>query len=348
MSLRPLPDARVVELVRRHGWNATAFQTLESGYSYYFWGEDACVAYVDTGKAWVAAGAPLASAAVLSDVARSFVAEARSAKRRACFFATEERLHRLTRGAFARVRLGEQPVWDPKNWSAIALEHASLRRQLRRAQHKGVRIRMLDPNELRSSRTRSAMLRVAERWLATRNMAPLEFLVRLEPFTSPEDRRTFLAERDGELLGFAAVVPVPARRGWFIEDLVRDPNAPNGTTELLVDAAMRRAAHEGSSFFTLGLAPLAGPLAPALEVARRSTAFLYDFDGVRSYKAKLRPESWSPIYLSYPAGQTALVSLFDALTAFTSDGLLRFGWRSLMRRSDLPLSRPLRPCRNDA
>src|SRR4051794_2410267 len=38
---------RVHDLVRRHGWNAMAFQTLEAGYSYFFHG-DACVAYVDT------------------------------------------------------------------------------------------------------------------------------------------------------------------------------------------------------------------------------------------------------------------------------------------------------------
>ena len=38
-------------LVARHGWNATAFQTLEAGYRYFFHGSDACVAYIDTGAA---------------------------------------------------------------------------------------------------------------------------------------------------------------------------------------------------------------------------------------------------------------------------------------------------------
>ena len=51
--------ARALALVERHGWNATAFQTVEPGYSYFFHDDDACVAYVDTGSAWVAAGAPL-------------------------------------------------------------------------------------------------------------------------------------------------------------------------------------------------------------------------------------------------------------------------------------------------
>lgn len=36
--------ARVLSLIQRHGWNATAFQTLEAGYAYFFHGDDACVA----------------------------------------------------------------------------------------------------------------------------------------------------------------------------------------------------------------------------------------------------------------------------------------------------------------
>jgi hypothetical protein len=30
---------------------------------------------------------------------------------------------------------------------------------------------------------------------------------------------------DGRLVAFAGVVPVPARAGWLLEDLVRDPRA---------------------------------------------------------------------------------------------------------------------------
>jgi phosphatidylglycerol lysyltransferase len=94
---------------------------------------------------------------------------------------------------------------------------------------------------------------------------------------------------------------------------------------------MRWANAEGSAWLTLGLAPLAGKVAAPLRAARQGTAFLYDFDGLRRYKAKLRPHSWSPVYLAYPATQGAVVSLLDALRAFTSGGFLRFGLRSLLR-----------------
>jgi phosphatidylglycerol lysyltransferase len=176
---------------------------------------------------------------------------------------------------------------------------------------------------------RAAIERATRTWLATRRLAPLSFLVRIDPFDFAEQRDCFVAERCGELVGFAGVVPVPARGGWFLEDLVRAPGAPNGTTELLVDAAMRRAMDLGSSWMTLGLAPLAGDVATPLRFARRSTRALYDFDGLRRFKAKFRPAQWMPIYLAYPPEQSALLSLADGLSAFTPHGLVDFGLRSL-------------------
>src|SRR5882724_3789546 len=119
--------ARVLGLVARHGWNATAFQTLEAGYRYFFYGTDACVAYVDTGGAWVAAGAPLAHTGELAEVVSAFVQAARAAGRRSCFFGTEERLRASTAEALRSLNIGEQPSWDPRVWPARLATHRSLR-----------------------------------------------------------------------------------------------------------------------------------------------------------------------------------------------------------------------------
>jgi phosphatidylglycerol lysyltransferase len=68
-----------------------------------------------------------------------------------------------------------------------------------------------------------------------------------------------------------------------------------------------------------------------LRAARESSTLLYDFNGVRTYKAKLQPELWLPIFLSYPPSQGAVVSLLDALIAFTKTGFWHFAWRTLTR-----------------
>ncbi|MES1207310.1 MAG: phosphatidylglycerol lysyltransferase domain-containing protein, partial [Pseudomonadota bacterium] len=82
---------RALALLRRHGWNATSFQILEPGFRYWFDADDACVAYIDTGRAWVAAGAPIAAPELVAAVAQRFVTAAAAQGRRACFFGTEDR-----------------------------------------------------------------------------------------------------------------------------------------------------------------------------------------------------------------------------------------------------------------
>ncbi len=325
-----LQRERALDLVRRHGWNATSFQTLEEGYRYFFH-EGGCVAYVDSGRAWVVAGAPIAPPSAIAAILRDFLAAAREAERRVCLFATEQRLLDLAGSQLHSVRIGEQPVWDPQKWGEILKRRRSLREQLRRARAKQVTVREVTAAELEGGLTREGIARVADRWLKARRMAPMEFLVRLELFSFTEDRRCFVAERAGKIIGVAGVVPVPARAGWFIEDLVRDPSAPNGTVELLIDGVMRWASEEGSRWLTLGLAPLAGDVSPLLRAAASSGRLLYDFSGVRSYKAKLEPEQWLPIFLSYPPTQSAWRSMLDALWAFTRTGFWGFGWRTLTR-----------------
>jgi phosphatidylglycerol lysyltransferase len=93
---------------------------------------------------------------------------------------------------------------------------------------------------------------------------------------------------------------------------------------------MRAAAAERAPYVTLGLVPLSGEIAPWLRAARRWGNSLYDFDGLRAFKAKLKPRDWEPIYLSYPRGH-GFVAMLDTLTAFARGGLLRFGLETLLR-----------------
>jgi phosphatidylglycerol lysyltransferase len=325
---------RAFAVLRRHGWNATSFQILEPGFSYWFHCDgdgDACVAYVDTGRAWVAAGAPIAREADLVSVAQRFVDAAAAQGRRACFFATEERFARAA--AFTAMRIGEQPVWDPAAWPEILRGSRSLREQIRRARAKGVTVDAPDPRALAAPEAplRLALQRLIDRWLALRPMPPMGFLVQVHAFTYLEERRFFVATLGGAPVAFLSLVPVYARGGWFAEDLVRAPEAPNGTAELLIDAAMTATAGGGSRYVTLGLAPLAGPVSPWLRAARRAGLGLYDFHGVHAFKAKLKPDAWVSIFVSYPPRQRALAVVRDALAAFARGGLLRFGVETLMR-----------------
>ncbi len=334
----PAPDPerlRVLALLQRHGWNSTSFQILEPGFRYWFasdsLGHDvAVIGYVDTGGSWVAAGAPVGPAEQLAELTARFVAEARRAGRRVCCFATEARFHEAT--GWASLRVGDQPSWAPQDWGAVVKQSRSLREQLRRATAKGVGVRQVAPGELAAGQPiRAALDGLIARWLASRIIAPMGFLVQVDPFTFPDERRFFVAERDGAVVGFLCVIPIYARRGWFFEDFLRDPAAPNGTVELLIDAGMRAAAAEALPYVTMGLVPLSGELSPWLRAARRWGKSLYDFDGLRAFKAKLKPRTWDPIFLAYPRAGSGFAAMFDTLTAFARGGLLRFGVEALLR-----------------
>lgn len=325
------PRERTLGLLRRWGWNATGFQVLERGFRYFFDGDDACVPYMDTGGAWVVAGAPIGPVGRLAEVTSNFEAAARKAKRRVCFFAVEHRFLRAT--GLSSIVIGEQPTWNPQRWGEELKKRASLREQIRRARAKGVRVRGVAAEELadQSGRVRLAVEALVARWLGTRSMPRMRFLVDVQLLSFPEERRYFIAERGNEVVGFLGAVPVFARAGWLFEDLLRDPKAPNGTAEVLVHEAMNTVAREGSTYATLGLAPLSGAISHGLARVRRWARMLYDFEGLRAFKGKLSPHTWDPVLLAYPKGASPKLALYDVLRAFAGGSFMGFGLRTLLR-----------------
>jgi lysylphosphatidylglycerol synthetase-like protein (DUF2156 family) len=320
---------RALSILRGHAWATVSFQTLEPEFRYWF-DDDAFVAYVDTGAAWVVGGAPVAATARLGEVAAHFVAAARAEGRRVCFFGCEDRF--VTVSGLPALRIGEQPVWSPAAWDETVAASPSLRYQLRRARGKGVAVRVVDPAEVATPEAplRAAIAALAADWLASRRMAPMGFLVQLEPLTFAEERVLIVAEHAGAVVGFLSAVPVYARGRLFIEDVLRAGHAPNGTTELLIDAAMRAAAGRGDQTVTMGLAPLAGGVAAPLRFARALSRPLYDFRGLHAFKAKLRPAGWEPVYLASPSSRW--LAMHDGLTAFARGSLVGFGLRTAAHR----------------
>jgi len=323
----------VLALVQRFGWNSSSFQVLEPGYRYFFDGDDACVAYTSAGGAWVAAGAPVAPLPRQPEVARRFVQAARRAGRRAVLALTEPRFVTAAAPEFTALQMGEQPTWDPAAWPETLKRRSSLREQLRRARAKGVVVRAVDPSELERPEQplRRAIERLVARWLHSRSMATLGFLVQVWLFDALSERRIYVAHRGGQLCAIAALVPIYARNGFMVEDLLRAPDAPNGTTELLIDRVLRDCAARGCGYVTLGLAPLAGPVEPGLRAARWLGRGLFDFEGLRAFKAKFVPNEWTPIYLSYPRDQPPLLALYAMLAAFAKGSITRFALATLLR-----------------
>jgi phosphatidylglycerol lysyltransferase len=298
--------ARARALILRHGWNATAYQLLNPGISHWYSAHgDALVGYVTYAGTRVVAGAPVCSADRLVEVVGEFGASAAAAGERVCYFGAGDRLQKSLTGTrrWSAVSLGAQPSWDPRGWPAILSRRASLRAQLNRARNKGVAVSEWEPERAAAS---SALRRCLAEWLGGRGLPPLHFLVEPETLGHLEGRRIFVAERDGAAIGFLLASPVPAREGWLVEQIIRGRAAPNGTAELLLDAAMRSVAADGARYLTLGLAPLSRHsrfdaarmprwLRWTLTWVRAHGRRFYDFQGLDRFKAKFEPDAWEEI-----------------------------------------------------
>ncbi|HEY2773841.1 MAG TPA: DUF2156 domain-containing protein [Candidatus Binatia bacterium] len=304
-ATQPLERARA--LVLAHGTAANSYQILNPGIAYWFSRDgDAVAGFVEFGRFRIVAGAPTCAPQRLAAVLDEFERDARSSGLRVCYFGGEAALASAlgSSSRHALLSLGAQPVWNPSHWADCVGTHASLRAQLRRARNKAVLVREV-PTDVPVDV--APLQRCLDEWVATRAAPPMHFLVEPQTLGRLFDRRLFIAERYGDIVGFLVASPVPGRQGWLIEQVIRGRGSVNGTAELLIDAAIRELARDGSRFVTLGLSPLSpraqaepGKPPPWLRLLlgwlRAHGRRFYNFEGLDAFKAKLRPESWEPVY----------------------------------------------------
>ncbi len=341
---------RALAVLRRHGHHSTSFQILEDGLRYWF-GDDAVVAYLQVGRRRVVAGPPVCAPDQKGAVARAFLEDCGAARHRALFFCTDPDFAQVLARAGAPaswVQIGEQPEWVPAGYTLAGSVRRSLRAQVNRARNKGVEVGRVTPADLQGP-VRGEIDAVLRRWLDARRMSVMRFMVDLQPFAHADERRYYLARHAGRAVGFLAAVPVYRRRGWFLEDVLRVPDAPNGTAEMLIERALADAHAAGDEFVTLGLAPLSGvDTAPGPHLwLRRCFRFswehlrpLYDFSGIRNFKARFRPDRWTAQYLVVSPPGIGFWDMHAVLRAFAGRGLAGFALDTAarwIRRGGIPV-----------
>ncbi|HEX9235143.1 MAG TPA: phosphatidylglycerol lysyltransferase domain-containing protein, partial [Actinomycetota bacterium] len=149
--------------------------------------------------------------------------------------------------------------------------------------------------------------------------------LRTDPLKVSEGSRIFVARRGSHVEAFLACSPVPARDGWYLEDLVRLPNAPNGATELLVVEALHRLQQEGASYATLGIAPFRGAeqqidrrarvVMPAVRWGLAHFDRRYRFASMSHYKAKFNATGWEPRFVAFSPAVPTLATVRAAISA---------------------------------
>ncbi|MGA2411688.1 MAG: phosphatidylglycerol lysyltransferase domain-containing protein, partial [Candidatus Binataceae bacterium] len=230
--------------------------------------------------------------------------------------------------------IGAQPVWNPQDWRSLINARRAIRQQIARARNKGITVEAIpavcgkDDPELK---------RVLAEWLRARGLPPMHFLV--EPLAvhgELADRLLLVARRRGSMAAYLIASPVPARNGCLIEQVVRSPRAPNGSSELLIDAAMRHFAEEGRDYATLGLVALSSKavgtsainpwwLKLITALARAHANRFYNFRGLERFRMKLAPAGWETIFAIANERRFSIRTLYAVGEAFSGIA----PWRAL-------------------
>jgi phosphatidylglycerol lysyltransferase len=310
----PDPTGELLRLHTLYGYNAHSLVSIAPGASHCAVPEiDGAVIYGEFGRVWLAAGDPLAPLEDRAELARRFAAHAKKKNRVVAFVPTTSDFARLMApNDFVAIKVGAAPYFDLQSWNPRGECAKKLRAGVNQARRAGVEVQ--EETEGIDQTIRSETAQLCLRWLGSRRAATtFGWLIALDPFLHVEHKRYFTARADGKLVGFLAISPIPLRKGWYLEDVIREPNAPNGMSTLLVAEALRALKNEGAILATLGTAPLVadGPddistenrrVARALDIASSRLSVFYNFAGLRQFKGRFVPSWWESEYALHQRG----------------------------------------------
>ena len=202
------------------------------------------------------------------------------------------------------LKIGEQPRFDLASWQPPRGDPGKhLRWCLNKADRAGVETRPYAPSDLSEAHSAIAA------WEASLGRTPSTSWLRTAPFERIDEKRLFVATRGGRIEALMACTPIPARRGWFVEDMVHRPDAPVGASEAAVVATLRGLAESGAETAWLAVAPLRHVdeqlqrrAAMLFTAGRPVIAYFgrrYPFRDLSRYLAKFVPTAWEERYVAF-------------------------------------------------
>ena len=216
---------------------------------------DGFIGFVASNGVCISLGEPVTSPLDYVTAAREFLAYCLEQGKGCVFVYVGEAFVNATSDIpWTRAVLGDDMIFDIPSYAPRGDRAKKVRSARNHAVKRGAVVREYDPGNARDPFLERQMVAVGRRWLKSLHRFQMRFL-ELDLFKMAELKRYFYAAVDGKVVGVLTCLPIYARNGYLLEDLIRDPDAPNGTTELLVLEALRRFKEEAIDIATLGLSP---------------------------------------------------------------------------------------------
>lgn len=217
--------------------------------------EEGFIGYLDYSPLYIALGEPVCPRDKYTYLTEHFLTFCRQ-QNKICIFILvgEEFVSATSHLSWTRILIGDDMIFNVQEYSPSGDKAKKVRSARNQIIRRGAKVKEYRPAISRSPELESEFEAVTSRWLQRHSRFQM-YLMKIDLFAFKELKRYFYVEYDGRVIGILTCLPIYARNGYLFEDLIRDPDSPNGATELLILEALRVYKEEGKDIATLGLSP---------------------------------------------------------------------------------------------
>jgi lysyl-tRNA synthetase, class II len=290
------------ELVTAHGRDSLAFFALRRDKCYFFSStRRAFLAYRVISGAALVSGDPVGDEqefdALLAEFRR--VVHARG-WRLAILGASRESLVRYERLGLRAIKLGNEAVLDPGEFSLEGRAIRKVRQSVSRLTKAGYRFRVVS-GETVDEALHAELDAVSAAW--RRGQAERGFSMAIDDLYAPGTTLAVAEDPAGHVGGFLHLAP--AGKGWSLSTMRRRPGTPNGLMEFLVVETLAWARERQATELSLNFCVLADFVAPGTgaslphRAARRALLAadsVFQLERLHSFSRKFHP-AWRPRYV---------------------------------------------------
>ena len=302
-------NERLFDLVQKYGYEQQSFLSLYDGSEVWFAPHvEAAVVFRRVGRVAIVTAAPIAERKDWEPVTKNFLAFCREQNLDCLMLPISTEFSAVARDCgMGLLPVGESGYFKLPEWKPTGDRAKKVRAGVNQARGAGLSVKSFNPDSEMNFALRKEIDQLCADWIESREIDALGWLLELNPFKFSEQKRYFLAHNaEGKLEGMLACSPIPARNGWYLEDLIRSSNSERGVSELLVVEALKQLAAEGAELATLGTSPLANiKVGEQFRLTTRILQFIYErfdsyyhFKQLHRFKAKFAPTFTDTEYLA--------------------------------------------------
>lgn len=223
----------------------------------------------------------------------------------------------LKHGSKIIIEFGEELIIDPHDnpKDRTGVNASLVRRKVRHAQKEGAVVAEYLPYD---QGIEKEIENVGTEWLKSRQ-GPQIHTSNIHIFDNRPGKRWFYASKNGVIVGVVVLHQLLKKSGWLLNHLMHTPDAPHGTPELLLTAALEAVAKEGSHYVTFGSVPGSrlGKVVGLNKISQLCIRQLFWIAG-RIFHLEGRKKFWGKFH---PASKSSYLDL-----VFGSGGI---GWREI-------------------